>query len=389
VWFDIDSRAKFCLYVASRRNPPEGFPCVFGINSKEKLMALDGDLPIDMPISLIEEFSPEALALAEVEHPADISVSRKIYARFPKFGAEVHGLPRRVYSREVDMGTDRGLFVEDPTAVPVYEGRMVDAFDHRAKKYVSGRGRSAQWEDLEFVKASKRISPQWRIEASKVPEKLKDRWRRCRIGFCDVASPTNQRSLVAALIPGSVICGDKVPTILFRPHDDRTALLWLGVANSFCLDFVVRKKVALKMSYTLLDSLPLPRHYGDTPVERSIASRTLMLAATGPEMRNFWLATVPVLGLDPSRATAIEDPEARHEVRAELDVLVGRDLLGLTLEEMRYVLDPADILGQDCEFETFGALKRAEEREFGYYRSKESILAKWHELPTPCETRAA
>jgi hypothetical protein len=53
------------------------------------------------------------------------------------------------------------------------------------------------------------------------------------------------------------------------------------------------------------------------------------------------------------------------------------------------VLDPADVLGTDREFETFGALKRAEEREYRSFRSRDAILQKWQELPTPAETRAA
>ena len=33
-------------------------------------------------------------------------------------------------------------------------------------------------------------------------------------------------------------------------------LFWLAVANSFVMDFIVRKKVSLTMTYTIMDSLP-------------------------------------------------------------------------------------------------------------------------------------
>jgi hypothetical protein len=42
--------------------------------------------------------------------------------------------------REVDMGTDRGLFSEGDEGLPVFEGRMIEPYDYRAKGYVSGRG---------------------------------------------------------------------------------------------------------------------------------------------------------------------------------------------------------------------------------------------------------
>jgi hypothetical protein len=45
---------------------------------------------------------------------------------------------------------------------------------------------------------------------------------------------------------------------------------------------------------------------------------------------------------------------------------------------MRFLLDPADILGADCGFETFGALKRAEEKAFaGHFRTRDVILSVW------------
>jgi hypothetical protein len=70
-----------------------------------------------------------------VAHADDIAISRKLYARYPKFGAEILGLATRDYLCEVHMGNDREDFENDPSGVPVYEGRMVEAFDHRAKAY--------------------------------------------------------------------------------------------------------------------------------------------------------------------------------------------------------------------------------------------------------------
>ena len=118
---------------------------------------------------------------------------------------------------------------------------MVEAFDHRAKAWVSGRGRAAIWQELSFNTPQKRIQPQWYLKAEDVPAKLGDRLQRYRIGFCDVASPTNQRSLVAALIRSDVICGHKVPTLDLIGAPAETILLLLACMNSFCIDYIVRK----------------------------------------------------------------------------------------------------------------------------------------------------
>jgi hypothetical protein len=66
VWFDIDTRQKFCLYVAEPGHPQEAFGAAFNINSLAKTLALKKGLPFSIPISLVEEFSPEALAISEV-----------------------------------------------------------------------------------------------------------------------------------------------------------------------------------------------------------------------------------------------------------------------------------------------------------------------------------
>ena len=92
--------------------------------------------------------------------------------------------------REVDMGNDRDLFTEDSSGFPVFEGRMIGAYDYRAKAYVSGRGRSAVWKNLEFGDPEKSSRAQWYIPEQELPGRLGNRTNTFRIGFCDVASPT-------------------------------------------------------------------------------------------------------------------------------------------------------------------------------------------------------
>ncbi len=276
VWFkDIDSRTKFCVYAAQVIGRTEAFRTAFGIRSVDQLRAAVAGETLLLPVNLVHEFSPDALAIMELSSQLEVDIATKVYARWPKFGDESAGEPLRHYMREIDMGNDRDLFSETPPGLPVYEGRMVGQFDHRAKGYQSGRERSADWLDFPFGSAQKAILPQWYIPVDKVPEKTKDRVKRFRIGFCDVASPTNERSLIASLIPPDSICGHKTPTITFEPGCEWYYLVWLAVANSMTMDFIARKKVSLTMSYTLLDSLPFPRLKASDPVVERIAPLVL------------------------------------------------------------------------------------------------------------------
>ena len=377
IWFDkIDTRMKFCLYVAWKGGKTDQFNAAFRVNSSQKLAEFMTGNGLRIPVSVVEEFSPDAVAVMEFAAQSEIDICARMYALYPKFGAEIEGLPRRHYMAEVHMGNDRSLFSEGTGGLPVFEGRMIDAYDYRAKGYISGRGRSAVWEDYPFGSPSKRIQPQWRILEEKIPEKLGDRIYRYRVVFGDVASPTNQRGLIAGLLPGHVVSGHTVPTIEFSSADFQYLMLWIGVANSFAMDFLVRTKVSLHMSYTIMDSLPFPRDFANTPSAAAIAHRACALCAVGEEMDEFRAQAVKAGILEASEAV-VEAPDQRAILASEIDALVARDVFGQSKQEMLYILDPDNILGPDCGVETFKALRNAELHEFKEFRTQRLIMEAW------------
>ncbi|GJE19460.1 N-6 DNA methylase [Methylobacterium marchantiae] len=388
IWFpSIDTRTKFCLYVAWRDGRTEQFGAAFRVNTLEKLANFSAGRVLSIPTDLVAEFSPDARSVMEFAAQEDIDICTKMYSRYPKFGERIEGQPYRSYMAEAHMGNDRSLFAERPDGLPLFEGRMIDAYDYRAKGYLSGRGRSAEWPDLPFGTPGKNVQPQWRILPEKVPDKLVGRIDKYRIGFCDVASPTNSRSLIAALVPPNTICGDKVPTITFGT-DVYDLLLWLGVANSMAMDFVVRKKVSLKMSFTVMDSLPFPRNGKALPSFQPLIERVYQLCAVGDEMEALRKAALRD-GVVSASICVEDDPSRRSELSAEIDVLVAREVYGLNKQEMLYILDPVNILGEKCDIETFKALRNREIREFNEYRTQRLVLEAWDRLAgTQIDARA-
>jgi hypothetical protein len=73
------------------------------------------------------------------------------------------------------------------------------------------------------------------------------------------------------------------------------------------------------------------------------------------------------------------DEDRRAVLRAELDAYYAR-LYGLTEEELRYILDPADVYGPDFPGETFRVLKEKEIRQYGEYRTRRLVLEAWGRL---------
>jgi len=73
------------------------------------------------------------------------------------------------------------------------------------------------------------------------------------------------------------------------------------------------------------------------------------------------------------------DEDRRAILRAELDAFYAR-AYGLTRDELRYILDPADVKGADYPSETFRVLKQNEIRRYGEYRTARLVLAAWDKM---------
>lgn len=367
IWFSgIHRSAKFTLYAASHGGETVNVRAGFRIDSLTALTnVMNGTNSLLIPVAVIREFSPDALAIMEFDSQAEIDICTKLYKSWPTLGQAVDGAPSFTRLRELDMTNDSNLFRESPPGMPVYEGRMVSQYDHRAKGYRSGRGRSAVWDELPFD-GSKAIEPQWHVADGAIPDRLENRAMSYRVGFCDVASPTNERSLVAAMLPRNVIAGNKVPTVTGSPHNLKACTLWLAAANSFTLDFIVRKKVSLQLSFTILDSLPFPRPPLTDPSLGFIAPRVLRLTCTGPEMNGYWNAManaggwVEAIAPDAPPPGATDDTE-RRTLMAELDAFVARVFYGLTWVELEHILS------------TFPIVEKRDRALFGDYRTRELI----------------
>lgn len=229
------------------------------------------------------------------------------------------------YLREIDMTNDRPRFVKATTSepgIPVLEGRHVAQYRSRAKQYLGGEGRAASWQPVPLTKAAD-VVPQWHIDEAHLRPAARQRHTRSRIGFCDITGQTNERSLLVARIPAGVVCGNKVPTLVFSDDNPDREDLFLAMANSFVVDWLLRRLLTTTVNFFLLDSLPLPPL---TPDHR-YSPRIIELA---------------------QRVTRAEgDPKVGLTLvarwRAEIDALIA-DAWGITLPEMTMILEDFPLL---------------------------------------------
>jgi hypothetical protein len=149
----------------------------------------------------------------------------------------------------------------------------------------------------------------------------------------------------------------------------------LGFIACLPCDFVVRQKVGgTNMTHNYFKQFPFlpPNTYTQAAID-FIQPRVLELTYTANDLKP-WAED---LGYDgpPFRF----DPERRSLLRAELDAFYAH-LYGLTRDELRYILDPADVMGPDYPSETFRVLKTNEMRQFGEYRTQRLVLEAWDRL---------
>ena len=132
---------------------------------------------------------------------------------------------------------------------------MVHQHASFAKAYIEGSGRSAKWEPL--PNDAKRSAPQFLIPLQS--QLLSPKSQRQRPAFCDVTGHSNERTILASIVSSDVACGNKVPTVEFDRSDPELAYIWVGIANSFVIDWIARRRVSTSLNFFIWDLIPFPR----------------------------------------------------------------------------------------------------------------------------------
>jgi hypothetical protein len=257
-FFAIDTRFKFLALQASHANGHGYTPIklTHAIGSKNKIQSQE---TVSIERALLPKTRAD-LSIPEVRSTDEWRVFRGIVAAGVRFG-DAHGPWKPLIMREVDMTRDRGNFHQREAAglVPVMEGRMLHQYRHSAKRYVSGTGRRAVWEPIPSD-ADCEIKPQFWYRAEELPHAVKARATMTRVGFCDITGQTNERTMLASRIPPGVVCGNKVPTILFDVAESQKHIAdcWLAIANSLPFDWLLRRVITTTVNFFLLRDMPLP-----------------------------------------------------------------------------------------------------------------------------------
>jgi hypothetical protein len=279
----------------------------------------------------------------------------------------------------------------DRRCLPLYEAKMIHQFNHRFGDYRDHPERSASTQlpkvPLErLTDPSYQILPHYWVPAEKVEARLAAKgWDRgWLIGWRKITRVSDERTVIAAVIP-RVGVGDSMP-IFFMQVTSRFGCFY-AILASLIFDFAARQKIGgISLSYHYIEQLPVlapsvfeqscPWSPGETLADW-LRPRVLELTYTAWDLKPF----AEDLGYDCPPFPY--DPERRFQLRCELDAAFFILYLGTSVEwereaapELKALFHaPRDAVAYILD--QFPIVRRKDEKHYGVYRTKETILAKY------------
>jgi hypothetical protein len=345
--FKIHRSFKFVATVLSKGVPVLNKPlqaAFMRLDTGELEEPLAHTLPVTP--TQVGRFSPSTLSFMEFRSPKDLALAEKLYSQRPLLGDL--GLS---YSTEFHMANDAklwkgsgrrdleavGLLVpgEDTRDirvrfrvwqggyVPLAEGKHFWQFnpfylgndtENGLKKFLDGqkfipREALRQVAEDQWTKAKEAADKKGEPFNKSILDFMD--WVRPRLVFRNIARSTDQRSYIASLIP-PMAHGDPCPDFgLFHLAKGELS----GLVNSFCVDWLIRRKVSAHLSKFYIASLPIP----SIPIQ-------LQDALSDRAWRLMGIEGAPV-----------SDLTSRLRLRVEMDTLVAH-AYDLTEEDFAHIL---------------------------------------------------
>jgi len=392
---DVDSRFKFCAFVASPAPGSEPARCAFFLQDVSETEDPERCFPLSA--ADFARVNPNTGTAPIFRSRRDAELTMAIYDRLPVLvdrssGEAVKAWPVN-YTTMFHMTNDSGLFrtrseleeqegawpvggnrYQSPSGewVPLYEGKMVQAFDHRAASIVINPKNLHRPAQPRPATPEQHRDPNW-LPAPQywvLRDKTTFPTAPYLLGFKDVTAPTNVRSMIAALIPSSGV-GNTFPIVSADWHDGADAAYLLGNLNAVVFDYVARQKIqGQHLNWFIVEQLPVvpPERYGAVSFGAKTAKEivneaVLELSYTAHDMAPF----AHELGHVDEAGEVLPpfpwDDGRRLHLRAKLDALYFH-LYGMTdRKDIRHV------------YSTFPIVEREEKAAYGCYRSRDLCLA--------------
>jgi hypothetical protein len=264
--FPIHRGLRFLLVSATAGSPTRLVACRLGIESASDLEALPGrrgpwsnvsdvsDVSdvIQLSPDTIRRISGPSLAIPYLRSAVDLAICEKAAALFPPLGSD-RGWAAH-FGRELNATDDRGVFQASRRGLPVIDGRHIGPF----RVSIGQSTRSILAADARRILG-------------------RERFRRPRLAYRDVASATNRLTLIAAVLPSGCVSTHTLFCLrtALSAHDQQ---LLCGLFNSLVVNYLVRLRVTTHVTAAIVEQLPIPTREASPRLCREIAGLAARLA---------------------------------------------------------------------------------------------------------------
>jgi hypothetical protein len=385
---DVHSRFKLSVYIAGgEKKKFRKAKMAFFLHNVRELE--EPDRVFTMGPADFARVNPNTGTAPIFRTKRDAEITRRVYSKFPILRREGEEPVWPVkYMRMFDMTNDSHLFKTKeeldkegfyPVAwhkmkrgkeecVPLYEGKMVQAYDHRAASVVVNPANLMRPAQPAPTTPEKYKNPKWFpapqfwVSREKLPDAFPLKWF---MGFKDVTAPTNMRSMIAAILPLAGL-GNTLPALL--PDDGKkefrkVAPLIIANLNSFVFDFIARQKIhGQHLNWFIVEQIPVipPEKFegkiGKKKIAGLVCDHVLRLTYTAEDMKPF------AEDVGYNGKPFIWDEDERRHLRARLDALFFL-LYEISREDADYILS------------TFPIVREGDEKAHGRYITRDLILA--------------
>ncbi|MFE3375801.1 Eco57I restriction-modification methylase domain-containing protein [Streptomyces anulatus] len=350
--FPIDSREQFLLLVSGKGGGTDPLPFTSSVSRLDHLLDLERRT-LQISRATLEALDPETLAVPDARDPELLDALSTIYEGKPLW---LHDMPvggwNIDWGRELNIHDDRRSFSTDGTGIPLREGKHIHQYvhDYAEPTYhlITPDGEEALVE-----RARKRA----KIKKSAVPSKRRlgesslatqdvrrgaleipaDHYRPC---YREVASATNERTLIATVLPPGTALAHSVHYFYRSTWDPakngyRTVLSAPAMAyvvalmNSLVIDFVVRRRAGAHVTKSIMATVPV----ADIPLDHGPGAEVVRLSARLVCRSSEFEELAAVLNVDCAPLPKQEE----RSLRAQLDAMVAR-LYGLTGSQLDLIL---------------------------------------------------
>jgi hypothetical protein len=337
--------------------------------------------------------SPQDLAFLEISGSRrSWEIMKSLYKKFPPFNPAWLD-----FRRELDASCDRKIFKQNysPGDLPLYKGKMIRQFNgaagparywldpleldrHLLAKNISRLINDISWQfktpgnfkDPFFG----RNQPGRNLPGQNLPVKnllaflnlkspadlgqfvIPERNFR-RLAFRAISSDTNERTLIAAIVPknigaqhsiylslaGRYYLDPEAKKIAFQPMNPKKLLFCLALFNSLTVDWIIRALVTTNVLKNHIFKIPCPSPADDEleniPLYKSIISYSAGLSLYASQQLSDQLKDTFEL----SEIRPLKTLEDFHYCQDQLDILIAQ-LYGLDIGDLKYLAQSFKVL---------------------------------------------